>query len=443
MGNFGTVEVGRQNHYKVTVNENEIFDDSYFEVELYFPNEDGNNIGFAWNFNEPAGPAGSCYGNMGICLGDLDCADFSAAARAEDVYNLPDAAVPRCRFAFVDCLEPERETTLYGSGAIKLNRLRAGTYWFNVFDNNGARPQFSEYVEGVDYTLKFHLRRSTPLNAERVMLGKVYDLERSQQYRFAVPQTPTDFRFIVDGVHNGQVTMYVECGRPAGRCPCGTFFDSCVASTFGTAANDTVCEVYVPSCACDAEDMYVSIYGDAEDNAVATAKNLEAECYYNTLLDGQCSISTQVCRNYLKTLACLTVFPQCDASGYQMPVCNAICSGISSACGDDQGLLNLLGCGADRFAMTTTGTCVANAFGSSNDNTATNRIGAVSIHDAALPQQLVTPQFAPIYATMPALILDDDDGAAKLLENFEEVKAESSSASFLVASFFLLLVVLF
>jgi len=102
-----------------------------------------------------------------------------------------------------------------------------------------------------------------------------------------------------------------------------------------------------------------------------------------------------------------------------------------------------LGCGADRFAMTTTGTCVANAFGSSNDNTATNRIGAVSIHDAALPQQLVTPQFAPIYATMPALILDDDDGAAKLLENFEEVKAESSSASFLVASFFLLLVVLF
>jgi len=198
----------------------------------------------------------------------------------------------------------------------------------------------------------------------------------------------------------------------------------------------------------DTSSGSVNVFSTASNSQVwrfsnTTAKNLEAECYYNTLLDGQCSISTQECRNYLKTLACLTVFPQCDASGYQMPVCSAICSGITSACGNDQGLLNLLGCGSDRFAMNATGTCVTNAFGSSTGSSVDTRVPAVSVHDAALPQQLVAPQFAPIYATMPALILDDDDGAAKLLENFEEVKAESSSASIVVASFFLLLVVLF
>merc|ERR1712110_681588 len=145
----------------------------------------------------------------------------------------------------------------------------------------------------------------------------------------------------------------------------------------------------------DTSSGSVNVFATASNAQVwrfsnTTAKNLEAQCYYNSLLDGSCSISTQVCRNYLKTLACLTVFPQCDASGYQMPVCNDICSGLAAACGDDQGLLNNLGCGSDRFSLTSSGSCVSN-------------------HDAALPYQLVAPQFAPIYATMPALILDDDD----------------------------------
>merc|ERR1712176_1343130 len=195
----------------------------------------------------------------------------------------------------------------------------------------------------------------------------------------------------------------------------------------------------------DSSSGSVNVFSAASNAQVwrfsnTTAKNLEAQCYYNTLLDGACSISTQVCRNYLKTLACLTVFPQCDASGYQMPVCNDICSGLAAACGDDQGLLNNLGCGSDRFALASNGTCVTNALADSVIPEEDTRVAAVSVHDAALPQQLVAPQFAPIYATMPALILDDDDGA-KLLENFNEVKAsETSSASALLASFFLLLV---
>merc|ERR1712110_441561 len=76
----------------------------------------------------------------------------------------------------------------------------------------------------------------------------------------------------------------------------------------------------------DTSSGSVNVFATASNAQVwrfsnTTAKNLEAQCYYNSLLDGSCSISTQVCRNYLKTLACLTVFPQCDASGYQMPVC--------------------------------------------------------------------------------------------------------------------------
>jgi len=197
----------------------------------------------------------------------------------------------------------------------------------------------------------------------------------------------------------------------------------------------------------DTSSGSVNVFATASNAQVwrfsnTTSKNLEAQCYYNSLLDGSCSISTQVCRNYLKTLACLTVFPQCDASGYQMPVCNDICSGLAAACGDDQGLLSSLGCGSDRFSLTSSGSCVTNALGSSVTPTEDNRVRAVSNTDAALPFQLVAPQFAPIYATMPALILDDDDGA-KLLENFKEVQVESSSASVLVVSFFLLLVLLF
>merc|ERR1712110_697159 len=129
----------------------------------------------------------------------------------------------------------------------------------------------------------------------------------------------------------------------------------------------------------DTSSGSVNVFATASNAQVwrfsnTTAKNLEAQCYYNSLLDGSCPISTQVCRNYLKTLACLTVF-------------NDICSGLAAACGDDQGLLNNLGCGSDRFSLTSSGSCVSNALGSTETPIEDNRIGAVSNHDAALPYQ--------------------------------------------------------
>merc|ERR1712137_601819 len=202
----------------------------------------------------------------------------------------------------------------------------------------------------------------------------------------------------------------------------------------------------------DASSGSVNVFSSASNGQVwsfsnVTAKNNEAECYYNGIISGTCSVYTQTCRNYIKTLACLTVFPQCDASGYQMSVCNDVCVGAIAACGDDAALLNTLGCGSDRFAMNNNGTCVTNALASvtaATSTTAQSRVSISGASDAALPQQLVVPQFAPIYATMPTLVLDDDDAAgAKLLENFNEVKAESSGASVLVASLLMLLVLLF
>merc|ERR1712137_783369 len=116
----------------------------------------------------------------------------------------------------------------------------------------------------------------------------------------------------------------------------------------------------------DASSGSVNVFSTASNGQVwsfsnVTAKNNEAECYYNGIISGTCSVYTQTCRNYIKTLACLTVFPQCDASGYQMSVCNDVCVGAIAA----------------------------------TSTTAQSRVSISGASDAALPQQLVVPQFAP------------------------------------------------
>merc|ERR1711862_691618 len=106
-----------------------------------------------------------------------------------------------------------------------------------------------------------------------------------------------------------------------------------------------------------------------------------AECYYNSLLQ-RCAAPSTECKQFLKTYACVSTFPQCDANGYD----------------DDL--------------------------------------------SAVLFSTLDTPSFDTIVATIPPIVNDDDDD--KLFVNNEvTIPANDTSDSSAIAfsAFFLLFVV--
>merc|ERR1711974_494768 len=64
-----------------------------------------------------------------------------------------------------------------------------------------------------------------------------------------------------------------------------------------------------------------------------SSKDSEAECYYNSLLQ-RCAAPSTECKQFLKTYACVSTFPQCDANGYQMGVCSDLCTQVEAVCGN-------------------------------------------------------------------------------------------------------------
>jgi len=174
-----------------------------------------------------------------------------------------------------------------------------------------------------------------------------------------------------------------------------------------------------------------------------TAKQDQAQCFYERLLQG-CPTPSGLCREYLKTYACLNTFPQCDANGYQMGVCNDICLQIEQACGSYEliGEFPGLVCGSGRLAPASNGTCVTglpiNGSLDTNPLQPARRLEAVAEVDV-LPAQLIVPQFPPLYATLPTLVLDDDEDAKMLVQ---KKVMDSSSASSLTIAFALLAVAL-
>lgn len=64
-------------------------------------------------------------------------------------------------------------------------------------------------------------------------------------------------------------------------------------------------------------------------------KDEEAECMYNSIAkELTCPLASAQCLDWLKTLSCLIVFPQCDSDGFQTGVCRDVCSVVDQQCGE-------------------------------------------------------------------------------------------------------------
>ena len=149
--NFGKVLVDHYSHYQVTFTDAQIFDDSYFEVELY-TNFDDDVVGFAWNFNKLADD-GTCYGSSGSCSTNTNCAEGTPVN------------IGSCRFAFVKCpisisyddfFRGQANNQVSGS---KFDQLQAGTYYFAVW---GKQPGSLSYNNAIEYTIYWNYHRALP-----------------------------------------------------------------------------------------------------------------------------------------------------------------------------------------------------------------------------------------------------------------------------------------
>jgi len=88
--NFGSVLPHHYHHYSISFTDADLYDDSYFEVELYTDHEE-DQIGFAWKYGSFADD-GTCYSYDGLCTTANDCSTDVDAANTGF-----------CRFLFVPC----------------------------------------------------------------------------------------------------------------------------------------------------------------------------------------------------------------------------------------------------------------------------------------------------------------------------------------------------
>jgi hypothetical protein len=206
-------------------------------------------------------------------------------------------------------------------------------------------------------------------------------------------------------------------------------------------------------CADTSRGAAINVWADVSNNvwsfASSSGRDAQAECLYNDLID-RCVAPSVECKQFLKAFACVNTFPQCDADGYQMGVCHDLCSQVEDVCGPfakeaAAGNTEFLiyDCASPRYQSGSTGSCYENlpvtvspvvvdplSFFNDDDELDLNPYG--------LPDTLETPEFDPIYATIPAIANDDDDGNKKIFENSDDTVVEENSSSTFSFSFLLL-----
>jgi len=174
-----------------------------------------------------------------------------------------------------------------------------------------------------------------------------------------------------------------------------------------------------------------------------------AECLYNDLVD-RCVAPSVECKQWLKTFACVTKFPQCDSNGFQMGVCQDLCLQVESVCGpfinaksgdnqipgdgeDVRHLFEFYQCNSNQYVRGSNGTCYDSlpvtepvvvvdplSFFNDDDNDGPGEYG--------LPFYLDVPIFDTIYATIPPIVNDDDDGIGLKEQTFSQQLDNNSSA---------------
>ena len=251
--NFGKVLVDHYSHYQVTFTDAQIFDDSYFEVELY-TNYDDDVVAFAWNFNKLADD-GTCYGSSGKCSTNTNCADG----------NLN---IGSCRFTFINC--PVSFTyNDYFRGAqdngqvsgSKLDQLEAGTYYFAVW---GVQPGSMSYNNAIEYTIYWNYHRALPIYDQVTYNNFVYYGDYSPQYKIVVPEDDNIYqiRIRIADTQQGGVTAYAQCNALAGACPCWSAIDQCTTAVSPTEEIAVYsCDLTIFTCECPGGIIYVSVVG--------------------------------------------------------------------------------------------------------------------------------------------------------------------------------------
>lgn len=247
--NFGKVLVDHYSHYQVTFTDAQIFDDSYFEVELY-TNYDDDVVAFAWNFNMLADD-GTCYGSSGKCSTNTNCAGGNVD-------------IGSCRFAFINCPGSFSYNSYFNGqqddGQVsgnKRDQLQAGTYYFAVW---GVQPGSMSYNNAIEYTIYWNYHRALPIYDQVTYNNFVYFGDYSPQYRIVVPDDSNIYqtRIRIADTQQGGVTAYARCNALAGTCPCWSASAQCVTSE---AASVYSCDLTIFSCECPEGIIYVSLLG--------------------------------------------------------------------------------------------------------------------------------------------------------------------------------------
>jgi len=238
---FDSVKPYHYHHYTVTLADSDLFDDSYFEVQLYSFHEE-DEIGIAWR-REGYADDGTCYGYDGYCTTVDDC-----------TYDTSESNTDYCRFVFLPCpYEVDADTFKSSDDGLRVAQLFAGTYYFAVWGIGNSE----HYVTSVEYTLLFNLRRSTPIFDGVIVSGRVYEFEYTPQYYLSVPNDPTLLNIVVtlSEVNNGDLILYANCGALAGGCPCWDRVDSC-------STDDIECTLILSACSCPENIWYFTVYND-------------------------------------------------------------------------------------------------------------------------------------------------------------------------------------
>ena len=252
--NFGSVLVDHYQHYQITFTDAQIFDDSFFEVEL-FTNYDDDVVGFAWNFGSLADD-GTCYGSLGSCRTNTNC-------------NEGTLAVGSCRFEYIKCPINVDYDDYFGSSDVaqvsgaKLSQLQAGTYYFAVW---GVQPGSLSYNNAIDYTIFWNYHRALPIYDHVTYNNFVYYLDYSPQYQLVVPEDDNIYsiRVRISDTYNGGVTAYARCGFLAGACPCWNADDICstVQPSGESSRNSYDCDLSISTCDCPSGIVYISVYAN-------------------------------------------------------------------------------------------------------------------------------------------------------------------------------------
>jgi len=126
----------------------------------------------------------------------------------------------------------------------------------------------------------------------------------------------------------------------------------------------------------------------------AAAKDDEAHCLFDMLFE-ECQFVTQECRTLLKTLTCVMTFPQCDASGFQTPVCYDLCVETSLVCGLE------LPCCTEFFSSSDSASCVNFPPPPPPSTGGDDVFGGFGGDEIVYPPSLQTPVFPDIELHLP------------------------------------------